>query len=216
MGFKMKLVILLLMFLCSNSYSQTGTGQNSPLQTYPSQPALPINTPSEKVPFQEGTNLKNRENRSWQLAIGPGIEFGIPSLSFNVAYFLSQNSVLNLRYSYRNNYSADGGDKDLTALKFGVKQFTGNSFYYQPNISYRSATHITTADYNYKDINLGVRIGNEWQWENFTLGVDWLGFNQHIIKIDETVNPAGPVPSSIDIEKSLTFDFLGVYLGYTF
>lgn len=212
----MKLVMLLLMFLCSKSYSQTGTGQAPSLPAYTPQTAIPINTPAQKAPFQEGTSLKNRENRSWQLAIGPGIEFGIPSLSLNIARFLSQNSVLNLRYSYRNNYNSDDGEKDLRAIKFGVKQFAGNSFYYQPNISYRNVTHVTTVDYNYKDINLGVRIGNEWQWENFSFGVDWLGFNQHIIKIDETIKPEGPVPSSIDIEKALTFDFLGIYFGYTF
>lgn len=212
----MKLVILLFLLLCSNSYSETGTGQDPPLQNYPTQTAMPINTPAEKVPFQEGTSLKNRENRDWQLTIGPGIEFGILSLSFNAAYFLRQNTVLNLRYSHRTDYTGDNGEKDLTALKFGFKQFMGNSFYYLPNVSYRNASHLTSVDYNYKDLNLGVRVGNEWQWKNFTLGIDWIGFNQHIIEIDETVTPEGPVPSSVDIEKSLTFDFLGVYLGYTF
>lgn len=212
----MKLVLVLLIFLCSNSYSQTGTGQDPSVPNYPAQSALPINAPATNATFQEGTSLKNRENRNWQITIGPGIEFGIPSLSSNVAYFLKQNSVLNLRFSHRGDYTSEGGEKDLTALKFGLKQFTGNSFYYQPNISYRSASHNTSVDYNLKDLNLGVRIGNEWQWENFTLGVDWIGFNQHIIEIDESVNPDGPVPSSIDIEKSLSFDFLGIYLGYTF
>lgn len=192
----MKSKILLLLLTCTNVYAQTG--QNG------------------KDPFEEGRSTKNREDRNLQLALGPGIEFGIPTFSYNLSYFINSNKVINLRYSDRNNYNSDGGYQDQSAFKLGVKIFAGNSFFYQPNISYRDISHITTAEYNYKDIMVGVRIGNEWLWDNFTLGIDWLGFNQHVAKIDEKVTPAGPVPAGNDIEKSLTFDFLGIYLGYSF
>jgi hypothetical protein len=195
----MKFKILLLLLICTNVYSQTGQkGQET------------------QEPFEEGRSAKSREGRSLQLALGPGIEFGIPAFSYNISYFINPHKVINLRYTDRDNYNKDGGYQNLSAIKLGVKIFAGNSFFYQPNISYRNTSHTTTAEYEYQDINVGVRIGNEWVWDNFTLGIDWLGFNQHIIKIDEEVTPAGPVPANNDIEKSLTFDFVGIYLGYSF
>lgn len=194
----MKYLILLLLFICNNSYSQTE--QKS----------------SDYAPFEEGKSSRNRLDRKWQLALGLGIEFGIPSMNYNASYYLDPNSLLNLRYSHRGDYDKDGGSKELSAFKFGVKKFVGNSFFYLPNIAYRNTSHTTTADYNYQDITLGVRIGNEWLLDNFTLGIDWLGFNQHIIELEEKVTPDGPVPSNADIEKTITFDFLGIYVGYSF
>lgn len=167
-------------------------------------------------PFEEGNSLENRRNRTMQLSLGPGIEFGMPIVSYTAGYFLKQNAVLTARYSERHDYTGDTGRKGITAARLGYKKFTGNSFYYQPSLYFRNASHVTTVHYKYKDAGVGLRIGNEWQWENFMLGIDWLGINHSVVELDESVYPGATVPSSIDIDKKFTFDFVGIYLGYTF
>ncbi len=207
-----KLFLFLSLILTNHSFAQSGQ------ITTATQPEVSRETiaPNRDQPFIEGNSLENRRNRSLQLSLGPGIEFGIPIFSYTAGYFLKQYAVLTARYSERHDYTGDTGRKGLTAVKVGYKKFSGNSFFYQPSVYFRKASHITTVHYKYEDMGLGLRIGNEWQWENFTLGIDWLGINHHIVKLDESVFPAGNVPSSIDVDKKFTFDFVGLYVGYTF
>ena len=174
------------------------------------------NNEHEEVPFEEGTSMENRRNRSVQFSLGPGIEFAIPIFSYTVGVCLKQKAVATLRYSERHDYTGDDGRKGLMALKLGYKKFVGNSFYYQPSVYYRRTSHQTTVTYKYRDAGLGLRIGNEWQWENFMLGIDWLGVNHSVAKIDEEVYPGTIVPPSIDVDKKFSFDFVGITVGYTF
>ncbi len=204
-------LLLFLILIINTSYAQSGQ-----INTAPQPEVSKSITPHYDEPFIEGNSSENRRNRSLQLTLGPGIEFDIPIFSYTVGYFLKPNAVITARYSERHGYSGDSGHKGLTAVKVGYKKFAGNSFFYQPSAYFRKASHITTVQYKYEDLGLGFRIGNEWQWENFTLGIDWLGVNRHIVKLDESVNPPGLVPSSIDIDKNFTFDFVGLYVGYTF
>lgn len=70
------------------------------------------------------------------------------------------------------------------SLGVHFKKFAGNSFYVRTGLDYRKI------DYNYKNspfsateemsfdghsIAANFQIGNQWQWENFTLGCDWVG-----------------------------------------
>ena len=48
------------------------------------------------------------------------------------------------------------------------------------------------------------------------LGIDWLGVNHSVAKIDEEVYPGTIVPPSIDVDKKFSFDFVGITVGYTF
>lgn len=70
-----------------------------------------------------------------------------------------------------------------------------------------------TSRFKYEEINAGIRIGNEWQWENFTMGCDWIGINKTIIKLHSTGN-AGII--NAPIKQSTSFALLSFYLGYSF
>ena len=84
-------------------------------------------------------------------------------------------------------------------LSAGIKKFVGNSFYVKPEAYYRKQKYVaqTVNDYSellsarageYTDIGLSVKIGNQWQWESFTIGCDWIGLNQTVSTIEESGN----------------------------
>ena len=83
---------------------------------------------------------------------------------------------------YRESYSSYSLGADYTS-------FVGNSFYSRAGLHYRAVKRqnesLRTAEENYRDIHLRVSIGNQWQWSNFTLGVDWIGFNTRVYEISD-------------------------------
>lgn len=109
-----------------------------------------------------------------------------------VSYFLSRNSQIGLsvdsvkkdRYEgsflFRQGYASTG-------VELSFKQFFGNSFYLTSGLRHQN---ITVSDSNrsifYEEDYYAweakgnrssalLAIGNQWQWENFTMGVDWIG-----------------------------------------
>lgn len=79
-----------------------------------------------------------------------------------------------------------GGKTTVRSAGVHFKHFVGNSFYYRTGLEYK------TVDYNYNytfvytngydresfsgnALGAAVVIGNQWQWENFVLGCDWIG-----------------------------------------
>ncbi len=134
--------------------------------------------------------------------VGPNLSFG-PGLS--LGYHINSNQIvlLELRSSalkgrlltssslsnvleedWSENYTGSSQD-----IGVHLKQFTSNSFYFRLGIDYHTANiRIYESDFvKYRDldgearikgnaINGSFAIGNQWQWANFTLGVDWIGF----------------------------------------
>lgn len=113
----------------------------------------------------------------------------------------------------------------MRAVTLGYRRFLGNSFNIMPTIYYRR----NTADFNkegnifsigidnliYEDVGTGIRIGNEWQWENFTMGCDWFGFNLTAVKINHKETGVGFIEMHAPM-KGLTMTLLSFYLGYSF
>lgn len=108
------------------------------------------------------------------------------------SYFLNRNSQLGLsfdsvkndryqeRFLFINSYSSTG-------VELSFKQFFGNSFYLTSGVRHQNISisdsdrSIFYEDEYYAWEAKGTRtsallaIGNQWQWENFTMGVDWIG-----------------------------------------
>lgn len=219
---KYYLLLLLFNFLYFTQDSSQAIAQSGQISTATSPEVQKETVRQEKSedpmprPFIEGNSRENRENLNLQLSLGPGIEMGIPIFSYTIGYYLKPDAVLTARYSERHDYTGDTGRKGLTAIKAGYKKFAGNSFYYQPAVYFRNTSHITSAHYKYEDVGLGLRIGNEWQWENFMLGIDWIGINHSLFEVNEEIHPNVPVPNNIDVDEKFSFDFIGLYLGYSF
>ena len=113
----------------------------------------------------------------------------------------------------------------MRAVTAGYRRFVGNSFnvmatiYYKRNTAdfYKEGNTLShgTTNLLYEDIGTGIRVGNEWQWENFTMGCDWFGLNLTSVKINLKEKGLGPIETHAPM-KGLTMTLLSFYLGYSF
>lgn len=83
-------------------------------------------------------------------------------------------------------YNATGSRVESRTLGVYFKQFSGNSFYFKGGVDYTTVnqTYIyswttTESGYSYRGSKFAATfvIGNQWQWERFTIGCDWLGWS---------------------------------------
>lgn len=173
-------------------------------------------------PSSEG----NRKNLTAQLSVAfLGREYiGSHPTTFSLGYFLRPNDLLTLRYSIFNGKYSEAAQK-LRAVTLGYRSFLSNSFNVMPSLYYRR----NTASFNktptlfspgngkliYEDVGVGIRIGNEWQWEHFTLGCDWLGANYTAKVLNHYERSLGTF-EDLSFAKSLTLTYLSFYMGFSF
>ena len=132
------------------------------------------------------SSMQNREGKRFQLTGSPaGVNFSASGTGFQAAYFLSTNSQVGFGI-----YDIDGFDFRGTGAELFYKHFESNTFYYKPSIGYRNVTNdedffdffgsTETADTRLRDLAVGIKIGNQWQFDSFTLGCDWFGYS-HVV-----------------------------------
>lgn len=141
-----------------------------------------------------------------------GILFGVgPNLvstqGVEIGKYIDADSVFLFQYTKGTNGWGDGdfGSRyEIKASSFGVhyKKFSGNSFYWRGGVDYRlsevsykytstfSPTSNVTREFKGNSFALNFQIGNQWQWENFTLGCDWIGYTLPVASniTSETLN----------------------------
>ncbi len=102
------------------------------------------------------------------------------------------------------------------------KEFVGNSFYWKGGLDYRQTEYIenhVTDEAHIKGNSwaLSIVIGNQWQWENFTLGCDWIGFSK---PFGTTIAEASGNIESFSAEdlyfRDDVLQFGRFYVGYSF
>ncbi len=184
---------------------------------------------------KDDSSFGNRQNKKYQLAVGFGIEYSIFAFTLSGGYFLSPSEVVTFSYArITDDYIIREQDRIpnfkyqldiLRSYAFGYKRFLGNSFNIQPTVYYRrsSTDFVTmgtiegagTPNLIYEDIGIGIRIGNEWQWDNFVIGFDWFGINKTIHKINSQITWQG-TPHSLVFKKETTLTRGSSYLGYSF
>lgn len=173
------------------------------------------------------TSMVNRMSLKYQMTAGfIGREYIENPLTFSLGYYLDSSNIITLRYSNFNGSDVDNKAAiKLRAVTLGYRHFVGNSFNYMPTIYYRR----NTIDYKnegqfvifgpsnliYEDIGAGIRLGNEWQWENFTMGCDWFGVNRTVIELNYKQQSAG-ILDELNFEKQWTLTLFSFYLGYSF
>ncbi len=159
----------------------------------------------------------NREDAKYSIGVGMGFDYGAYGRSYNLGYFLDRNNILNVnmvnvdteRGSYSENYSAN-------VISASLQHFTGNSFYVAGSVYGRSAkerqldNNFDLQNLSYKDMGAGIKIGNQWQWQNFTLGCDWIGLNYSIFKLSSK----GNINEAVRLDRAATL--LRLYLAVTF
>lgn len=182
-------------------------------------------------------SMKNRMDKKYTInGTILGVAYGASTSAVEVGYHLKPNLIASLQYTTLNSASADedwGNDADDDVWKrdgvghvisAGIKKFESNSFYYKPEIYARSQENVnstttgyssSTGDYliskdtnKIEDIGVSFRIGNQWQWDNFTLGCDWIGITRSMT----TTKKSGNIKSH---DKN-TASLLNFYLGASF
>ncbi|MNT16573.1 hypothetical protein D3C72_1516840 [compost metagenome] len=77
-------------------------------------------------------------------------------------------------------------EREGTTVGAYVKKFVSNSFYAKGGAEYTKVKYDNDYLWNFSGnsdaygfeanvLSAGLVIGNQWQWENFTLGCDWIG-----------------------------------------
>jgi hypothetical protein len=152
------------------------------------------------------TSLKHQVNYSI------GHDFSEIYDQYSYSFFVTPNNIIGLRAG-KSHYDED----EFATTLFG-KRFYGNSFYTQIGISYLNSKfddysgHSISKPNNgivkrsYAGVSGNIRIGNQWQWDNLTIGCDWVGVSKHK-EIEKDLNVKGP---------NITVTTLNMYMGLSF
>ena len=179
--------------------------------------------PATSLNVQNQSSLENRKDLKYQTTLSiMGADYSGFRRNFTLAvgYFLNDKNLINLRYTFQNSSGAQDNSsttdypETTRAIAVGDRYFFGNSFNTLASIFWKDHSKFDRSNgrtYKFKDYGVGVRLGNEWQWNNFTMGCDWFGINHSLVKVSDTF-PA----TSFGLDRELTFAFLNFYLGYSF
>lgn len=164
-----------------------------------------------------------------------------------VGYFLDRNkqvlaevksgkgAVTRYRYESYNSVTKEWStDAQIKQVGVHYKHFVGNSFYYRVGGDYRTVDYkydlsgsfygdVSSSEFKSTAIIGSLVIGNQWQWENFTLGCDWIGLAAPLtysITGDKTPTSASEKADFDSDKKLYVTDSSGVllrfYLGASF
>jgi hypothetical protein len=208
-----------------------------------STPEAPVSSESRSSLYEryEPTDLSShgqRANKVGFLTVQP-IGFAIfpfPSMGINGGYFIDADKLVQIEVN-RGKLGLSSFDIATESLGVNLKYFTGNSFYVKAGAAYRSVSMKNAICFNCaanNRVDLGaanaiaaeLAVGNQWQWENFTFGCDWIGLMVPLVTAG-----GDPVPTDIamadrdrteinnlwnQLNKSPTTTLLRFYLGASF
>lgn len=144
-----------------------------------------------------------------------------PAQGIGVGYYVERNKQILIelrkgkgtynryRYESYNGSSKEWStDAQITQIGAHFKHYVGNSFYYRVGADYNtvdykydlSGSYFSDTKSSYFKGTAVVGsfvIGNQWQWENFTLGCDWIGLASPL-----TYSITGVTKPSSESEKS--------------
>lgn len=156
----------------------------------------------------------------------------IPAAGVNLGMYLNRNSIVQLEFS-KGTLPYFFFNLNATTIGANYKHFFGNSFYTKLGVDYRSIS-ISDIDLLYtkqsgtigeaETIVGNAAIGNQWQWENFTMGCDWIGVNPPLTVLNtkyDSANLNDSDKNDLDrswnnVAKVTSWQFLRFYLGASF
>ncbi len=200
-----------------------------------------VDPPSDEAVVRDSSAF-HRMNKSYSInyiatGLGP-VLFGNTGLS--LGFFIDHKSEVDLEFitGRIRNSSYTTSDSEVKTNSFGLhyKRFNGNSFYYRTGVDYRYVDY----SYTYRDfsntttiieknvfkgsaLTATFAIGNQWQWENFTLGCDWIGIALPFASQVDSESTTGTTPNPTALKdeqdaflKKSAALFLRFYLGASF
>ena len=151
---------------------------------------------------------ENRANKSWEATVQLGLDYMTGTTQLMVSKFIDADNVIGLK----GGHNKSGGDDDQqTSFALQYKHFTGNSFYVAGEVFYLNTLRDTNWIFfedrsKYSSLGLGARIGNQWHYENFTIGCDWFGLGKRVVTFTKQNQD----------EIDITLTLLNLYLGWSF
>lgn len=153
-----------------------------------------------------------RAKKKVEFTVSAGVDYRMSPTQVAAYYFFDKNNLLGLKAGVDRN-----GEERQTNVALQFKHFTGNSFYIAPEVFYLNTRededwflnevfNIKKSYAEYISYGVGVRIGNQWSWRHFSLGVDWIGVGRRI----------GVVRRDTDDLSTTTFTLFNIYAGLSF
>lgn len=131
-----------------------------------------------------GNSQENRKSLDYQATMGLGNLELASGYGLSLSKFLDENSLLGVTAKVGIQSDVDD-DRDQRETNFDVhfKRFLGNSFYLNPKLYYLNWNdpRENLPERSLTSIGAGVSLGNQWQWERFTVGADWLSISKNLI-----------------------------------
>lgn len=183
----------------------------------------------------EDTSEANRTEKSYLLTAQP-IGFAvspIPSVGINAGFYIDHNSLIEAQFS-KGTLHYIFFDIEATTFEMTYKHFFSNSFYTRVGAAYRKIllsnawflfSNQTISEIGYvESLAADIAIGNQWQWNNFTLGCDWIGYMAPVSTLNKSFDAHGATGNDLkDLDKAWdnlanvgSFQFLRLYLGVSF
>ena len=181
----------------------------------------------------------NRMNKKYSLSYESSSGIIFQGAAIVGSYLLNRNDLILLELRSEKVFlgtilaAAFGYKEDTRNDSFGVnyKHFFGNSFFIRSGLSYHNVSDSskyvgsvsTTSDsfsFTGNLTNFGIGIGNDWQWDKFTLGFDWIRITipvAHTITDEQyTSNNKSSIEFNEDIFFRKTAISSAMHLGVSF
>ncbi|WP_413294509.1 hypothetical protein ACLSU7_05250 [Bdellovibrio sp. HCB185ZH] len=192
----------------------------------------------KKSPYAivEGSSEHNRMGKVQEIFVTPVAMGPVPGVNagFGFAKYITRNDAVVVTFSTLTKGSTCSGALTCSdsgfAVEINYRRFITNSFYFGTGLNQRSVHSEGTDEWAGNEFSfdgtttaLGFVIGNQWQWQNFMLGCDWVGVNIPLITNVSNVKNINNGSSIHDYESSksslvtnTTAMGLRLHIGYTF
>lgn len=163
-----------------------------------------------------------RSTKKFQIAAGAGVDYTTFGRQAEFGYYINSDFLVGLKYSV-SMLEGEGSQEVYSALGIFNRIFLSNSFYIQPILFFRSYENSQYQGENYtvrqndsgefSDYGLSATIGNQWQHQNFTIGIDWIGFSKalSLSSGEYWISPEGK-----SMGENFQISFLNLRIGLSF
>jgi hypothetical protein len=172
--------------------------------------------PTEEISSGSSSSADNRKNKSHLLTaqpVGFGPSRGYDTFAATYGQYIDSDSLITFDFTKGRANITWFSDENITTSSIGIsyKHFTSNSFYFKAGADYRTVDYLvrdyftvfsstTNTEQKFKGESLvaSLSIGNQWQFESFTLGCDWVGYSVPLYsKVHDVVVLGTPTTSEI-------------------
>ncbi len=203
-------------------------------------PVVIVPNPDHSIKDSSANNRKNKTHLLTAQPIGFGPSRGYDTFAVTAGLYIDSDSLITLDFTKGRANIRFFSNEDITTSSVGIsyKHFTSNSFYFKAGADYRTVDYKSDStciifcgpsiEQKFKGESLAasLSIGNQWQFENFTLGCDWVGYslplysNVHDVVVTGTASASDTIQFKDDQDfftKDPAFTtFVRFYLGASF